>query len=71
MATTDMRPGLAEKTQQSEITEEERAAFFERLAWAQEEVRKLVPPGRSLTDELIAEHRAEAALEESAWSQAS
>ena len=33
------------------------------IRWAQELVRKYIPPGRSLVDELIAERRAEAARE--------
>ncbi len=48
-----------------------RAEFYERLRLVQDEVRRLVPDGRSLADELIAERRAEAAREEAEWNEQS
>jgi hypothetical protein len=72
MSTTVVRPGLENTDQkQSSHTEEERAAFYRRLAEIQEQVKALVPPGVSLADELIAERRAEARREELKWGQAS
>ena len=40
---------------------------WNRIARAQERIRKLVGPGRSLADELIAERRAEVLAEEKEW----
>jgi hypothetical protein len=44
-----------------------RDEFYRRLRSVQDEVKRLVPDGRSLADELIAERRAAAVREEAEW----
>jgi len=48
-----------------------RQQFYERLRSIQDEVKRLVPDGHSLADELIAERHAAAAREEAEWNERS
>lgn len=65
MSTTVVRPTPEQAEQQQDShTEEERVAFYRRVALSQERVKKYIRPGVSLVDGLIEDRRAEARREE-------